>query len=177
MGDRSDWLQAEGPDGLIDGDVLTLYPRAVGVLLPYVVVYLLGAVADVVGWVVAGGWVWENWMFLAVLVLLTGVRLRIMRAVTRPEWSVRIDADGVTWFGATQPLAWAAVDHVVVKDRARWWRICGVFGEVGLVDHTAAAFARRAHSAPMRHLIELRLVKGEVGDVVDAISRHAPQLI
>lgn len=174
--DQPAGLQAGGSGGRADSGVLILYPRAVGVLLPYVLVYLAGAAAAVLLGLTAGGMVWQLWALLAWLVVLTGVRLWLMRAVVRPEWSVRIDAEGVTWFGAEQPLAWSAIVHLVVKAPSRPWRVLGIYGEVGLIDHTSAAFARRAHTSPMRHRIQLRLLKGDVEGIIDTISRHAPHL-
>jgi hypothetical protein len=140
-------------------------PRLTPLAVADVVLVILGLSTGSAGDFTAAG------VLVAWILLLLWIDTR-----TPVQAPVRMDAAGVSWADADQTLAWSAVDHGIIRRRARVWRLFGVFGSVGLVDKSAAAFAARAASRPTVQLITCRDVDADAEEVTAVIQRFAPQI-
>lgn len=167
-------MMADGSESLHDsGEIMfaprpwasRTMPRLVPLAVAAVVLVIVGGGTGSAGDFAAAG----SLVPVIVLVLLSDTR-------AESQAPVRLDATGVSWSGAEQTLDWAAVDHAVVRNRARVWKLLGVFGSVGLVDTPAAAFAARAATRPTVRSIDCRDIDTDVDEITAALQRFAPQI-
>ena len=113
------------------------------------------------------------WLCLVLIAPMMGVRVWLFRRARAQPWSVRIDSDGVTWEDGGACVSWTSVAKVEVQRAHRVQSILlrRRLDRIVLISHAALAFAARARSAPMGHVIDTAQLDCTVEQVMAAIRR------